>query len=310
MSEPNTPKRSLGNLVRRLLRIVFITYMLVIILLGFFQRRLLYHPRKSLDLSVAQFPDTTRIYPAASDVSITCDDGITICGWLLQATPVDPQTDTVQRPLVIYFHGNAGHRAGRVGWYHIFQRAGADVLAIDYHGYGDSGGDMSESAMEADCVATWNYATQKLGYKPADIIIAGTSLGGAAAVLTAAAHVQPDDTPAGLVVVASFSSMVDVAGSIYPWLPVKAVLVDRYPSDERISSVKCPVVIFHGDRDSLVDQKFGRKLFDVAPEKSTSGVAKKWISMTNVNHNNLADDGQRFLLPELRSVVDRWRNQR
>jgi len=295
--------------MRRLLRIIFVSYMLVLILLGFFQRRLLYHPRKSPDLSVAQFGDITSIFPAASDVSIRCTDGITIRGWLLHNEAVDPHTDVVRRPLVIFFHGNAGDRAGRVGWYRIFQQAGADVLAMDYHGYGDSEGAMSESAMQADCVATWNYATETLGYKPADIIVAGTSLGGAAAVLTAVAHVQPDDIPAGLLVVATFSSMVDVAGSTYPWLPVKAILVDRYPSDTRIPTVKCPVVVLHGDRDTLVDQQFGRKLFDAAAATSADGTPKQWVSMTNVNHNNLAEAGRKFVLPELQSLIERWQQR-
>lgn len=295
--------------MRRLLRIVLITYMLVIILLGFFQRRLLYHPRKSPNLAVAQFPDITRIYPTATDVSIRCDDEMTIRGWLLQQDPVDARTEPVRRPLVMFFHGNAGNRSGRIGWYQMFQQAGADVLAVDYHGYGDSEGNMSESAMQSDCTATWNYATQTLGYKPADIIVAGTSLGGAAAVLTAAEHVQRDDTPAGLIVVATFSSMVDVARSIYPWLPVKAILVDRYPSDERIPAVKCPVVVLHGDSDSLVDQKFGRQLFDAAPAKSADGRLKQWVSMTSVNHNNLADDGRKFILAELNSLVEHWQNR-
>jgi pimeloyl-ACP methyl ester carboxylesterase len=307
MSESPTPKRSLRNLMKRLLRLVFIAYMLVIILLGFFQRRLLYHPRKAPDLSVARFPDINRMFPAASDVSIRCEDGVTIRGWLLQKHAVNPKTDPVQRPLVIFFHGNAGNREGRVGWYHIFARTGADVLAIDYHGYGDSEGEMTESALEADSAATWKYATEELGYKPGDIILAGNSLGGAAAVLTAAAHVQPDDTPAGLMAVASFSSMVDVAGNIYPWLPVKAILVDRYPSDTRIPLVQCPVVILHGDEDSLIDQQFGRRLFDAAPENSADGTPKQWISMTGVNHNNVSDDGQKFAVTALTALLEHWR---
>ncbi len=292
--------------MRRLLRIVLISYGLVIILLGFFQRRLLYHPRKSDNLPVAQFRDTTSIFPAASDVEIRCEDGVTIRGWLLQKERIAPKTDPVTRPLVIFYHGNAGNRAGRVGWYHIFANAGADVLAIDYHGYGDSDGNMTESAMEIDCDVTWKYATTVAGYKPQDIIIVGTSLGGAAAVITASSHTKPGDTPAGMMIVASFSSMVDVASSLYPWLPVRAVLVDRYPSDERIGSVTCPVTILHGDEDSLVHQQFGRKLFDAAPEQAVDGTPKTWVSMGKVNHNNLTENGHRFVVSAIRELVQHW----
>ena len=112
---------------------------------------------------------------------------------------------------------------------------------------------------------------------------------------------------AGLMAVASFSSMVDVAGNIYPWLPVKAILVDRYPSDTRIPLVKCPVVILHGDEDSLIDQQFGRRLFDAAPENSADGTPKQWISMTGVNHNNVSDDGQKFAVTALTALLEHWR---
>lgn len=310
MSESDPPEgqtnRSLGNSMRRLLRIVIIAYGLVVVLLGFFQRRLLYHPRKADNLAVARFADATRLFPAASDVEIRCEDDATIRGWLLQKEAIKPTVEEVTRPLVIFYHGNAGNRAGRIGWYHVFANCGADVLAIDYHGYGDSEGTMTESALEMDCEATWKYATETAGYKPADIIVVGGSLGGAAAVFTAAGHTKAEETPAGLMVVATFSSMVDVAGSLYPWLPVRAVLVDRYPSDERISSVTCPVVVLHGDQDSLVDQKLGRKLFDAAAQESTTGTAKKWVSMSGVNHNNLVEDGYRFVVASVTELVENW----
>jgi pimeloyl-ACP methyl ester carboxylesterase len=83
--------------------------------------------------------------------------------------------------------------------------------------------------------------------------------------------------------------------------------VDRYPSDTRIPLVKCPVVILHGDEDSLIDQQFGRRLFDAAPENSADGTPKQWISMTGVNHNNVSDDGQKFAVTALTALLEHWR---
>ena len=292
---------SAGSVFRRLLRSILIAYTLVVILLGFLQRHLLYSPQKASNLAVAGFPDVTSLYPAASDVEVTCSAGKTICGWLLRKS-VEPEA-MATRPLVIYFHGNAGNRAGRSAWYTTFDKAGADVLAMDYHGYGDSGGTMTEDALELTADAAWAFAVRKLGYESSNIVIAGTSLGGAAAVYLASQQSESGNSPAALLTVATFSSMVDVAGNHYPWLPVGTILVDRYPSDQRIANVSCPVVVMHGDTDTIVQQRFGRKLFDAAPQESVCKVEKRWVNLSNVGHNDLLSTGGEAIHREVNRIV-------
>jgi len=296
--------------MRRILRILIVAYTLVVILLGFFQRNLMYHPHRVRAIPVAQDQRLMRLFSAASDIKIECKDGVSIGGWLLQKERRDKDARDIRRPLILFFHGNAGHRGHRFDWYQLFHDAGADVLAIDYHGYGDSGGRMSESALEMDCDAAWHVATKQLGYQPSDIIVVGNSLGGAAAVYTASQHTKTEDSPAALMAVATFSSMVDVASSLYRWLPVKAVLVDRYPSDQRIAKVKCPIVILHGEADRLVYARFGRKLFDAAPDKSIDGIDKTWIGIPRVGHNNLAVEAGADVRQQLNRIIQRWKSDR
>lgn len=297
-----------GSVVRRLLRGFLIAYTLVVILLGFLQRHLLYSPQKASNLAVAGFQDVTSLFPAATDVELTCRCGVIIRGWLLRKSAA-PEAMTT-RPLVIYFHGNAGNRAGRGAWYDTFHRAGADVLAMDYHGYGDSGGKMTEDGLELTADAAWEFAVEKLGYQSSNIVIAGTSLGGAAAVYLASQQSESGNLPAALVTVATFSSMVDVAGSHYPWLPVGAILVDRYPSVQRIASVSCPVIVMHGDNDTLVQQRFGRRLFDAAPQKSVGDIEKRWVNLRNVGHNDLLSTGREHIHREVNRVVAAVNNRK
>lgn len=289
--------------MRRLAKSVVLIYVLVVAMMGFFQRKLLYHPRTAPVMQVAKFQDVVSHFPAAKDVQLTCDDGICIGGWLLRKE--ETSTADAQRPLVMYFHGNAGNRASRMGWYRIFSECGADVLAIDYHGYGDSQGQMSETGLEHSAKAAWKHATSALGYSPGKVTVAGTSLGGAAAVFAASEACQAGQQPAALFVVATFSSMVDVASSLYPWLPVKAVLADRYPSDDRIKSVTCPVVVLHGDEDRLVYQKFGRKLFDAAPGCSTCNTDKRWISLAGIGHNDILSSAGHVVRDEFSRLMMR-----
>ena len=295
-------KLTVGGVAKRILRTSLLVYFVILIVLTFLQRQLLYHPRKADALRVAQFEDVTRLFPNSTDVELVCSDGITIRGWLLQKhARSDAQNSG--RPLVLFFHGNAGNRAGRTGWYRLLESSGTDVLAVDYHGYGDSEGKMSEGSLQRACDATWSYAITELGYAPSEILIAGSSLGGAAAVYTAAEACASGDAPAGLAVVATFSSMTEVAGSLYPWLPVGAVLVDRYPSAERISGITSRIVVMHGDQDTLVRPQFGRKLFDAAPDTSSDGTPKKWISLDGTGHNDILSSAGHIIQPAIEELL-------
>lgn len=302
-----------GQQVRRGLKLILVAYTLVAVLLGFFQRKLLYQPLKAKELLVASDRELLKLFPQSENVRLTCTDGTKIGAWWLHrdgGTPANPAQKGLRRPLILYFHGNAKNRASRGPWYEVFAAVNADVLAIDYHGYGDSEGQMSEGGMYQNCDAAWNYATKELKYPPSEVIIAGTSLGGAAAVYTAFCQKDATQQPAALVLTATFSSMVDVAGSLYPWLPVGVLLVDRYPSAERIPDVKCPVVILHGDQDRLVYPKHGRTLFDAAAAESESGHPKRWVSLEGIGHNGLVRLAEKQIQNEFQTVVNNLKQQR
>ena len=132
----------------------------------------------------------------------------------------------------------------------------------------------------------------------------GVSLGGAAAVHLAHDTCQNNQPPAGLVVVATFSSMTEVASRHYPWLPVRAILVDRYPSAEKIVHVDCPFLCLHGDQDRIVEQEFGRKLFEAAPTTSGQGIAPRWVHLDGAGHNDLLASHGNVIAQELSQFVD------
>lgn len=294
----------------RLLQKIVTLYLLVVVLLAALQRKLLYFPTVEESLPVTNFRIVTDMFPAAEDVEITCNDKVRIRGWLLRKQAGDSGLPPTGRQLVLYFHGNGGNRSGRTGWYELLAKLDVDILAIDYHGYGDSEGSMSEEALELDCDATWNHAVNALGYRPDNIYIVGTSLGGAAAVYLSSEQCRSGTPPGGLAVVATFSSMVDAGKTHYPWLPVNLILVDRYPSEDRITEVTCPVLILHGDVDRVVPQQFGRKLFDRAPDQSVNGLAKRWVDLPGIGHNDLIYSAAERIEQELGDHLQSIRNTR
>jgi len=278
---------------------VLLFYLAVIALFTWFQRTLMYPAGRAEQLVVAEFPVTTGKFSKAVDLEILSGGNEKIRGWLLQA-----EKNRGDR-LILFFHGNGSHRARRLSWYELFRSINVDVLAMDYRGYADSEGQPSEKALTEDAAATWKYATQTLGYRPDQIVIAGESLGGGVGVKLASTVCQHGEQPAGVILISTFSSMLDTARNRFWWLPVRFLLVDRYRSDLEIPYVTCPVLQFHGTADSIVPLPLAQRLQDLTPPKSQGGVPKKLILFRGTGHNDVLNRNGREVQEEIRQWIQR-----
>jgi len=203
------------------------------------------------------------------------------------------------RPVVLYFSGNAGNRLYRTEEFGVFTRLGCEVFIFDYRGYGENAGSPTEAALAADAQAVWRYATDERNVAPDRIILYGESLGGGVAVRLASDLSEAGTPPGALVLRSTFTSLVDMGACHYPWLPVRLVMVDRFPSADRIPAVTCPILQIHGARDTIIPIKFGRRLFETAPEASTTGIAKRFVELPEADHNHLILRAE----PEMRQAV-------
>jgi fermentation-respiration switch protein FrsA (DUF1100 family) len=133
------------------------------------------------------------------------------------------------------------------------------VLLFDYRGYGGNPGRPTEDGLAADARAAqdWLAARDDVGH----IAYFGESLGAAVALRLAI-----ERPPEGLVLRSPFTSLSDVGRLHYPWLPVGRLLMDRYPSIDRVGQLRVPVLIIAGERDTIVPAVLSRELFDAAPE--------------------------------------------
>lgn len=278
-------------------RVLFF-YLVILSMFTWLQRTLMYPAGRDEQIAVADYPVTTGRFAKASDIKLTPANNEKIGGWHLQVGQQRGER------LVILFHGNASHRARRLPWYDLFRSIDVDVLAIDYRGYGDSEGKPSEKTLTEDALATWDYATKTLGYRADQIILAGESLGGGVATKLASTLCQKDERPAGLLLVATFSSMLDAARNRFWWLPVRFLLIDRYRSDLEIPHVTCPILQFHGTHDTIVPLPLAQKLHQVTPLRSQHGVGKQFFIFRGTGHNDVLDRNGNDLLKTIQTWID------
>ena len=182
------------------------------------------------------------------------------------------------KPLIIYFHGNAGAldlRAGRFKW---VIEDGTGLLALSYRGYGGSTGKPTETGFISDGMAAYDFARARTPAR--NIVVWGESLGTGVAVAVAA-----DREVGGAILDAPFTSIADVGAAAYPFAPVRWLIKDPFHSDERIARVTAPLLVLHGERDPIVPIAFGERLFALAREP------KRFVRFPQGGHVNLDDYG-------------------
>ena len=199
--------------------------------------------------------DATEVDPAALGldaevVRLKTQDGESLLAWSIPPL--------AGRPLILYFHGNAGGIDLRVERFHAIAKAGMGLIAIEYRGYASSTGRPSERGLKLDGEAAYAAALAS-GVAPERIVPLGESLGSGVAVALAVHH-----TVGALVLDSPYSSIADVAAATYWFVPVRALIRDPFRNDLLIGSVKAPTLIVHGTKDRVVPIRFGEKLFALA----------------------------------------------
>ncbi|HUZ92243.1 MAG TPA: alpha/beta hydrolase [Methylocella sp.] len=221
-------------------------YVLAIVGLTVFQRRLQYFPDRRLT-ELAQTGMS-----GGEELRLTTTDGETLIAWYF------PPKDG--RPLILYFHGNGGALVDRVPRFRMFTACGYGLLAVSYRGYGGSSGSPTQSGLMQDGEAAYREARAR-GYDGDRIVLMGASLGTGVAIALAATR-----EAAALVLEAPYLSALDVAYAHYPIFPVRWLMLDQFHSDLVIRDVHVPILMVHGEEDDVIPISSAKRLFELANE--------------------------------------------
>lgn len=207
--------------------------------------------------------------PPLAEETLRSADGTSVVAWSLASSGAGGS--------LVYFHGNGENleTLRRGGLFDALAGCGRSVLAVDYPGYGRSGGVPSEDAIGEVARRAFDRLGALHAGEPRAIV--GWSLGAAAAVALAAERPNADR----LVLLSPWASLGEVARVHFPGFLVEALLAERWDSLAAAPRVTIPALVMHGARDDIIPAAQGRRL------AAALGGPTRWVEVATAGHNDL-----------------------
>lgn len=260
------------KLILRTLIIVFGVYILICITLFFLQEKLIFLPEK-LDKDYNFY-----FQQKFKEINIQAKDNKILNSILFT-------TDT-SKGLIFYLHGNAGSLESWGPAAKRYTDLNYDVFMIDYRGYGKSEGSInSQKQLFEDVQAFYNEVKKE--YNEDNIIVLGYSIGNGAATKLASTN-----NPKLLILQAPYYSLVAMMKANYPIIPA-FLLKYRFETNKYIKDCKMPVMIFHGDRDEVINYNSSVRLKKLTKETDSL------ITLKGQGHNGITDNPEYLRMMEM-----------
>jgi hypothetical protein len=172
-------------------------------------------------------------------------NGVKHQGWFL---------DKGKEKTVIYHGGNAEDLAGHCEV--MMDGMDANILLVNYRGYGQSEGTPGEKELVSDAIAIFDLFCAEKNVSPSNIVLMGRSLGTGVAIQVAAARPQA----AGLILITPYESIAAIAKFQYPWLPIERMLRHPFRAIDIAPQIKMPALVILSEFDEVIPIETGRKL--------------------------------------------------
>jgi uncharacterized protein len=170
---------------------------------------------------------------------------VALRGWYLRPREATPS------PVIIYLGGNGEEvswmlaEAGRL--------AGHGLLAVNYRGYGASGGAPLEQSLYDDAVLLYDWLAARPDVDPTRIAVWGRSLGTGVATWLAAKR------PVSAVILTSPYDSIEALARLH-FAPMAFLLGQRFDSISRAPQVGAPLLAIVAGRDTIVPPGHSERL--------------------------------------------------
>lgn len=233
--------------------------------------KLFFHPHSYLI-------DTPDKYGVEYQVeNFSAADGTALNAWFL---PARNKNGGEAKATVLFLHGNAENISTHFRSIAWMPAEGYNVLALDYRGFGASGGMPSLAGAQLDIDAAMRSLLAHKGVDPNRIVILGQSLGGALAIHYVA-HSAYRANVRAVVIDSAFYDYRQIAREklassyltwLFQWLPWLIIDNDYSPADSVAALSPIPLLLIQGDQDKVVPLHHTQQLFEKAAEPK-----ERWV---------------------------------
>jgi pimeloyl-ACP methyl ester carboxylesterase len=257
-------KPSIRRFLIRLLR----TYLLLVAVIFFAQRWMIYHPFRGSETEIVREAKSEGLMPLR-------DDSGQIIGWRRDVA----RTEKPANKLIV-FHGNAGNALYRepyvAGFESLNEGRTWEVFLFEYPGYGARSGKTNRESFNSAANAA---VKQLLAMDDRPLFVLGESLGSGVACDVAAIE---SSGIRGIALVTPFARLAEVAQSAVPFVPAGLMLRDRWDNLAALTQSRGPVAVLIAGCDEVVGCDQGERVF-----ASLEGRPKKRWFFPKARHNTL-----------------------
>jgi alpha-beta hydrolase superfamily lysophospholipase len=202
----------------------------------------------------------------------------TIDGGEVEAWFIPARQDVVgPAPLVVFFHGNAELIDDQWPVITMYHQRGYAMLLPEYRGYGESAGLPTEADIIDDAAWFIEQVLQRDDVDATSLVYHGRSLGGGVAL-----GVMERRAPSAIICESTF---VNVSSKAWRFGVPPLFVKHPFRSDRRIVSYAGPVLLFHGERDTIIPASESAALAKLhraaQPDYET-----QFIELPGVGHND------------------------
>jgi hypothetical protein len=242
------------------------------------------------------FPSPRAVLPVPADVrvragkriTVRTSDGVDLSGWYLAPTTIEPGGKS---PGVVWFYGNMETVSALAPILDDFHNPRTGVVILDYRGYGENPGSLTEDGLYRDADAAWDYLATRAEIDSTRIVVYGRSLGSVAALYLATTK------PVRAVILDSpFTNIREMAALHYAFIPRFLVRLSM-DNLERAGRLAVPLLVFHGTKDWIAPVGMGEKV-----AKAGRG---DLIRFEGAGHNDTYDVGGEEYRDRMWAFLDR-----
>lgn len=198
------------------------------------------------------------------------------------------------KPVILYFHGNGELASDHDEIAPLYHQIGASLLVVDFRGYGWSTGKPLTSKLLSDMEGVYKALPTIVG-DVAPVYVMGRSLGSICAIQIA--HLYPDFFK-GLIIESGIGHVQPLLMRL--GLPVS--LLGNFPDPignvSKVEKLTLPLLVIHGESDSLLPVNNGQGLYDASPAEK-----KVIFRVPGAEHNNILYVGMKRYFEEIKKFI-------